>query len=116
MNIVSEGDAECRDSHDGGDGALPALDGWLIGLFHLGDDIRQRRGAKVGDAQQTVDKESKEYQDFKSRSGLLNWDFSLACLFIDTSSSTKFSEELSSFGGRLQDYNNFMTDRSKRIF
>lgn len=36
-------------------------------------------------AQKTVDKESQEYQDFKNRSGLLNWDFSLACLFIDTS-------------------------------
>ncbi|KAL7910308.1 hypothetical protein GGI35DRAFT_479170 [Trichoderma velutinum] len=70
----------------------------------------------VSIAQKTVEKESQEYQDFKNRSGLLNWDFSLARLFIDTSSSTKFSEELSTFGDRQQDYNTLMTARAKGIF
>ncbi|KAM6482749.1 hypothetical protein HDV62DRAFT_389948 [Trichoderma sp. SZMC 28011] len=70
----------------------------------------------VSIAQKTVEKESQEYKDFKNRSGLLNWDFSLACLFIDTSSSTKFSEELSTFGDRQNDYNTLMTARSKGVF
>ncbi|KAL7934281.1 hypothetical protein V8C35DRAFT_280034 [Trichoderma chlorosporum] len=67
-------------------------------------------------AQKTVEKESQEYKDFQSRSGLLNWDFSLARLFIDTSSSTKFSDKLSTFGDKQKDYDTIMTARSKGIF
>ncbi|UKZ82560.1 hypothetical protein TrVFT333_010351 [Trichoderma virens FT-333] len=66
-------------------------------------------------ASKDVATDSQEYQDFKSRSGLLNWDFSLARLFIDTSSTTTFSPELSNFADHQQDYNN-LTARAKGKF
>ncbi|KAL7948583.1 hypothetical protein V8C42DRAFT_314890 [Trichoderma barbatum] len=70
----------------------------------------------VSIATRDVAKDSAEYQDFKNRSGLLNWDFSLARLFIDASSTTKFAPELSTFGDRQADYDRLSSARAKGIF
>ncbi|RFU77336.1 hypothetical protein TARUN_4888 [Trichoderma arundinaceum] len=56
-----------------------------------------------------IDKNSAEYKQFKDRAGLPNWDFSLARLFIDASSTTKWNPDLSNFGDRQQDFKNLPT-------
>ncbi|KEY75552.1 hypothetical protein BA78_0796 [Aspergillus fumigatus] len=48
--------------------------------------------------QKKITKDSEEYRKFKERAGLPESNFSLAQLFIDASSSTKFNPDLTSFG------------------
>ncbi|KAF7166596.1 hypothetical protein CNMCM5623_000191 [Aspergillus felis] len=48
--------------------------------------------------QKKITKDSEEYKKFKERAGLPESNFSLAQLFIDASSSTKFNEDLTTFG------------------
>ncbi|KAL6901483.1 hypothetical protein GGI43DRAFT_433629 [Trichoderma evansii] len=57
-------------------------------------------------ANKSIDKNSAEYQQFKDRAGLPNWEFSLAQLFLDASSTTLWEPSLSNFGDRQQDYMN----------
>ncbi|KAL2679393.1 hypothetical protein Neosp_010167 [[Neocosmospora] mangrovei] len=57
-----------------------------------------------------ITKDGPEYQEFKERAGLPESNFSLAQLFIDASSSTKWDENLSSFGDKDQDFKNLSPD------
>ncbi|PYH77439.1 hypothetical protein BO82DRAFT_423674 [Aspergillus uvarum CBS 121591] len=48
--------------------------------------------------QKKISKDSDEYKKFKERAGLPESNFSLAQLFIDSSSSTKFNEDITTLG------------------
>lgn len=53
-----------------------------------------------------IEEGTAEYNEFQQRSGLPNSVFSLAQLFIDTSSSTKWDKKHSDFGDKTEAYKN----------
>ncbi|KAL5592277.1 hypothetical protein FOBRF1_013303 [Fusarium oxysporum] len=66
-------------------------------------------------ARKEITKDSDEYKKFKDRAGLPNSTFSLAKLFIDASSTTKWDPDLSDFGDREQDFKN-LTPEARATF
>ncbi|EIT81230.1 hypothetical protein AO1008_02874 [Aspergillus oryzae 100-8] len=66
-------------------------------------------------ARKEVTKDSKEYQEFKERAGLPNSNFTLAALFIDASSTTKWEPDLSEFGDKNDAFRN-LTPEARATF
>ncbi|RHZ62474.1 uncharacterized protein CDV56_108562 [Aspergillus thermomutatus] len=61
-------------------------------------------------ARKQITKDSEEYREFKERAGLPNSNFSLAVLFIDASSTTKWNPELSDFGDKEDEWRNLSAE------
>lgn len=51
VNVLRERDADGRNGDDGSNCTLPTLDGGLVGLFPLGEDVGKGGGTKVEDGE-----------------------------------------------------------------